>query len=301
MPRRKPTVFIGSAKESKDVAIAFMKAIADSGVAHPVGWWNAREFGVFGDTLSALLEASENYDYGLFILGKDDFTISREKDFLTPRDNVFVEMGIFLGKLGPKRVLAAVYEPAPDEPPLKTPTDFAGRHIPRFRYGNEDQMRASVDIAAAELIAAMRSWLPEERMPLLKGTTHEPIAAKFTFGINTETLELRKKRIGDRWLVPVILKDDSAYPWPENPIIAVGQRRKPPEVKIERWDLIVEAPDFQKQLNKGDQLEFRLFLGPTGISKADAKTINDLFEEGCVFVDGGIQAARGGGWPNPTI
>jgi len=32
-----------------------------------------------------------------------------------------------------------------------------------------------------------------------------------------------------------------------------------------------------------------------------AKTINDLFEEGCVFVDGMVQAARGGGWPNPTL
>jgi hypothetical protein len=61
----------------------------------------------------------------------------------------------------------------------------------------------------------------------------------------------------------------------------------------------VEAPNFQKQVSKGDRLEFRLFLGPTELP--NAKTINDLFEEGCVFVDGMVQAARGGGWPNPTL
>jgi hypothetical protein len=162
-------------------------------------------------------------------------------------------------------------------------------------------MRTSVDIAAAELRRALKKWLPEERMPLLKGTTHESATAKFVFGIDTKTLEARKKRIGDRLLLPVVVKDDPNYQWADSPFIAIGVPRLPSPFGSERWDITIENVDFQNELEEGERLQFRLFLAPAGASTTNAKTIMDLFEEGCVFVDGAAQAARGRGQRNPSL
>ena len=295
MAHRKPTVFIGSSSESKVVASAFLEVIQNSGTATPVGWWYAPEFSPLSSTLSALLEACENYDFGLFIFGRDDLLVSRGHEVFTPRDNVFVEIGIFLGKQGVGRVLAAVCEDVSGQPPLKVPSDFAGRTIPRFAQGDPLQMRTSVEVVAQPFIQIFKDWLPEERIPLLRGTSHEAEKGAFVFGIDTKILQTRKKRIAGRYLLPVVLKSDPATPWPENPVLVMGDRKRPPDFEIDEWDLRVTAPEFQSQIAAGERLEFRLFLAPDGMSKPDVKTVNDLFEEGCVFVDGMAMKARGGG------
>lgn len=132
-----PKLFIGSSSEQKDVVNAFAQVLADS--ADCIPWFLADEFSSRASfsSFNALCEASQVYDFGLFILTPDDSLTHRRKKYKCPRDNVVFEMGLFIGNLGPERVLGVLQ--TVDKPPMKIPSDLLSVNMPRFTFDNEDR------------------------------------------------------------------------------------------------------------------------------------------------------------------
>lgn len=115
-----PIMFVGSSTEGLAVVGELEQAFKhDKLVLHP---WTKGVFGPSRIPLEDLLAEVEKADFALFVFGPDEKIASRGKDFDAPRDNVILEMGLFLGRLGRERVFM-LKEHVTD---LKIPTDLLG-------------------------------------------------------------------------------------------------------------------------------------------------------------------------------
>ncbi len=136
---RKPRLFVGSSKESLDLAYAAQENLDD--VAE-VTVWTQGVFDLARYNLEALLAALDRCDYGLFIFAPDDVTRIRGEDRRTVRDNVLFELGLFIGRLGRQR--SFIFVPS-DIRDLHLPTDLLGITVANFHAEREDKnMRAAL-------------------------------------------------------------------------------------------------------------------------------------------------------------
>jgi hypothetical protein len=126
----KPRLFIGSSREGIEVARAIQEHldhIAECSV------WDQGVFGLNDVTLQRLLELVETLDFGVFVCSADDITKMRGSSKSTVRDNVLLELGMFMGGLGPQRTFFLIPQGAPD---LHLPSDLIG-----ITYGTYDADR----------------------------------------------------------------------------------------------------------------------------------------------------------------
>jgi hypothetical protein len=75
-------------------------------------------------TLDVLSEKATDFDFGAVVFSADDLVRLREQEFTAVRDNVLVEFGLFISRLGRKRVFMLLPDKSPS--PLHLPTDLAG-------------------------------------------------------------------------------------------------------------------------------------------------------------------------------
>lgn len=134
----KPKAFVGSSVEGLPIAEEIQGCLQYSA---KVNIWTQSIFRPSTFTLEALLNASENSDFGVFILTPDDIVRLRNEEYKCPRDNVIFELGLFIGKLGRERNF------------LITPTDQADFHLPTDIKGltrvTFDSVRLREDLPAA--------------------------------------------------------------------------------------------------------------------------------------------------------
>ena len=116
----KPNLFIGSSVESLGLAYAAQENLEfDAEVtAWPQGVFDPSKY-----TLESILEVLGKSDFGLFIFAGDDITKIRRTDYVTVRDNVLFELGLFIGRLGRERNFFLVPR---DEKDFRLPTDLLG-------------------------------------------------------------------------------------------------------------------------------------------------------------------------------
>jgi hypothetical protein len=119
----KPRIFVGSSTEGLPVARSVKECMS--------GWadctiWNEKVFSFNKSYFETLLDSINLYDYGVLVVTGDDFTRSRHKLFQSPRDNVVFEFGLFLGRLGRKKVFFLRQEGT------KLPSDLLGISLPAF-------------------------------------------------------------------------------------------------------------------------------------------------------------------------
>ena len=98
----KKTIFIGSAKETIAVAKKVAQALGDQAY-DPVRWWTAFQPGTI--TIDVLTKLAQSVDGAVFLFTGLDKTWYRDTEVMSPRDNVNLEYGLFLGYLGRERVL----------------------------------------------------------------------------------------------------------------------------------------------------------------------------------------------------
>jgi hypothetical protein len=150
MERPLPRLFVGSSTESLDLAQALqanLDAVADVRV------WNQDLLRTGNSALEDLLRLVEDFDYAAFIWSSDDSVISRGGTYLTPRDNVILEAGMFYGGLGRDRVFLLV--PHLDKP--KVPSDLAGITHLFFREPTDGNYRAALGPASKSIEQHMKS------------------------------------------------------------------------------------------------------------------------------------------------
>jgi predicted nucleotide-binding protein len=126
----KPTtyrLFLGSSSEKKQVVESlvaeFQKVSTTSGIEYVVTPWY--EAFIAGEiTISSLLKQTQQNDISLFIFSADDEIKSRGTDGFTPRDNVILEAGLFMGVMGTERTF--IIHSNQDFPKLKILSDLSG-------------------------------------------------------------------------------------------------------------------------------------------------------------------------------
>jgi predicted nucleotide-binding protein len=143
-------IFIGSSRESLSVADSIQAGLS----RHPVraAVWTNGVFGPSDFTLEALERAAQESDFAILVLGPDDRIISRKKPHLAPRDNVILELGLFVGALGRRRVFLVL----PRGVDLKIPTDMLGVTPVMFEHSTDLQtLQANLAAAVVELVGVI--------------------------------------------------------------------------------------------------------------------------------------------------
>lgn len=116
----KPTIFIASSSEAREVAEAVhIKLDQEMRVKF---WENA--FDLSSITITTLIGKTKEVDYAVFVFHPDDKAIIREKEYSSVRDNVVLELGMFIGALGLENCFILVPKSAGST--FRLPTDLAG-------------------------------------------------------------------------------------------------------------------------------------------------------------------------------
>ena len=129
----RPVVFIGSSKESLPVARAIRSNFDHDDFV--VNLWTDRVFGPSRFPIAELEKEVQEADFAALVLGTDDLVESRNEKFDAPRDNVILELGLFIGALSHERTFMIV----PRGCNIKIPTDLFGLTLD-YRLENSDDL-----------------------------------------------------------------------------------------------------------------------------------------------------------------
>lgn len=143
MPAAK--VFIGSATEAKPLAVALQSLLEDVAT---VRVWSQRLFKPNRGNLETVLNAIDEYDFACFLAPPIDTTTSKGKEHKAVRDNIILEYGLFLGKLGPDRVFLLY----PRGTEMTLPSDLTGVSHLEFKPVDDDNPDESVLGPAAKVV-----------------------------------------------------------------------------------------------------------------------------------------------------
>jgi hypothetical protein len=134
---QKPLLFVGSSSEGLDIANAVQLKLQTKA---SVEIWNEGLLELGKGTLENLIQLLPKYDFAVLVATPDDATKSRGAKFASPRDNVLVEMGMFVARLGRDRTFLL----RADVADLKIPSDFAG-----VSHANYEHERATSNALSA--------------------------------------------------------------------------------------------------------------------------------------------------------
>ncbi len=115
----RPVLFIASSGKRLDVAKALKPLLSD--VSEPQVWKHGA-FSPGEGTLEALERLAVNADFAVMVATPDDVVERDGKAACIPRDNVLVEIGLFIGALGRERTFIVRNQ----DPNLLLPTDLLG-------------------------------------------------------------------------------------------------------------------------------------------------------------------------------
>lgn len=145
------TIFVASSRQSQPVMAAAEEFLNGSGIK--VVRWDSKEFRqpkVY--LLDRLLQATDEFDYALFVFEPDDIHVGNGALVNVTRDNVIFELGLFMSKLGHSNTF--VISPSPWEAGLHILSDLNNYQI--YHYTKPDLPRAA---SAEQKLAAMKEEL----------------------------------------------------------------------------------------------------------------------------------------------
>src|SRR5689334_24239986 len=144
-------IFIGSSSSGKEVARAIqyhLDDVADADV------WDEGVFGVGMGNLESLVQALDVFDFAVLVLTPDDLLVRGGEESNTPRDNVLLELGLFIGRLGRSRTFAVCQR----DRALRMPSDLAGVTLADFAKPDDpERLRAALGPACYRIRNAVRA------------------------------------------------------------------------------------------------------------------------------------------------
>jgi hypothetical protein len=143
MSSSRPTMFIGSSSEGLKIAESIqlnLDHVCEAKV------WSQGVFGLTQGTLESLVAQLHDFDFATLVLTPDDITISRGEEVASARDNVFIELGLFIGALGRERTFI-VYE----RNKVKLPSDLAGVTLADYEMHTDGNLQATLGAATTKI------------------------------------------------------------------------------------------------------------------------------------------------------
>jgi CRP/FNR family transcriptional regulator, cyclic AMP receptor protein len=115
-------IFVGSSSEGMPLA----QAVADElNLPGQIRFWNENVFQPSEHTMESLERQLDESDFAILVLTPDDIVESRSMEKPAPRDNLILELGLFMGRIGRRRTLAII----PKGSGLKVPSDLFGINL----------------------------------------------------------------------------------------------------------------------------------------------------------------------------
>jgi hypothetical protein len=143
----KPKIFIGSSTQGYPIAEKVKNCLSSIGDCYL--WKDEGVWEVNYSTFDNLLRMVKFFDFGVFVATADDLTQTADgKIVIEPRDNVILEMSLYLGAMGKDKSFLLV------ENGIKLPSDFSGIYMPRFTSADD----ASIEAACKEFANKIREY-----------------------------------------------------------------------------------------------------------------------------------------------
>ena len=128
----RPVLFIGSSTEALPIARAIRSNFAHDDFV--VNLWTDRVFVPSQFPIIDLEKQVREADFAVLVLGPDDEVISRNEKSEAPRDNVILELGLFIGALSHERTFMVI----PRDCDIKIPTDLQGLTSLSYKSDNSN-------------------------------------------------------------------------------------------------------------------------------------------------------------------
>lgn len=116
----KPKIFIASSVEGLNVAYTLQELLEYNA---EVTVWDQGVFQLSSSTLDDLTNVLSTTDFGIFVFTPDDTVEIRGEHYQSVRDNVILELGMFINRLGKERNF--IVSPRTQDP-FRIPTDLWG-------------------------------------------------------------------------------------------------------------------------------------------------------------------------------
>ena len=132
MAKDKPQIFIASSVEGKSVAYTIQESLEYDAECTV---WDQGVFEPSSFTMIDLIERLDITDYGIFVFSVDDTAKIRGDEEGVVRDNVILELGLFMGALGRKNCFIVM----PDsKEKVHLPTDLTGMTLLKYNAARSD-------------------------------------------------------------------------------------------------------------------------------------------------------------------
>ena len=171
----KSRVFIGSSSEALTVANNFQVALDSHREANTESTvWNQGVFRASQMTLPSLVERAKGSDFAILVLSADDLVESRQVAGKAPRDNVVLELGLFMGVIGIERVFVL-----PPKEGVKLPSDLGGFTLLSAYAEREDSnVRASLTAALLDVVEQIKTLGPRQATEATPPATTQRVAGQ---------------------------------------------------------------------------------------------------------------------------
>lgn len=273
----KPRMFIGSSSESKGIVNSYADHLKD--VAHVKKWWESNSFRPTYSTLGSLQFAAWEHDFGLFIFSRDDETRSRGGTKPSPRDNVLLELGLFLGTLGPDRTFVSKIQGKRKDQKVKVPSDLDGINLPTVEGSSDPEIQKEIaDTAAQFRERVSKLGFCHNRLNIRYSYEYDRKSAEFRMWLNGAQLQIWKELLRDKEFVLVSLLKDDFTDFHKDTRIAIGEPRQLSEFGDDLGLRVAVKRAFTP--TKGDIVSGCLILMPKGSSTTAFSTVGSMFNQG---------------------
>jgi predicted nucleotide-binding protein len=141
----KPNLFVASSREAKHLADAVQQNLEDHAA---VTVWDQDAIRMSENLIDGLIRNCEESKFGVFVISPDDKATIRGESLDIVRDNVILELGLFIGRLGKQKSFVI----RPDQTTnLHLPTDLDGVKTARYDCSRTDNIRAALNPACRQI------------------------------------------------------------------------------------------------------------------------------------------------------
>jgi predicted nucleotide-binding protein len=154
-PHNVPVVFIGSSSEQLDVARELQVGLSHDPCVVYV--WTDGIFKASRVTIENLTRTVEASDFAVLVVSPDDLVESRGVEAYGPRDNVLLELGLFMGGIGRERTFL-VKQRGVD---IKIPSDLLGVTPLEFSAGDPSTLSARIAPVCTQLRKVLQEMGPK--------------------------------------------------------------------------------------------------------------------------------------------
>ena len=194
----KPSVFIGSSSEVRPLVDHLIQELNTVAVVKP--WYRPDLFALGKYALPELIKEAAAHDFAVFVFSPDDKVSSRGQLFLAARDNVLLELGLFMSSIGLERAFAVIAKS------VKIPSDLMGLTV---LFYDDVQYKNDPNAALQNAVATLRSHISTKNLrPDREVATEEVSWKNWTF----PTGDWKKKK-NVLELTETDSQADAAYGW----------------------------------------------------------------------------------------